>query len=83
MVWRLNLSGPLLSVSQAMGREVHRLADEQLRKHFSQPLAGTRVLSQPVGNGTSTSTSTMTGATAATAGMGEEIELEEKRPRSD
>ena len=88
VVWLLNLSGPLLSVSQAMGREVHRLADEQLRKHFSQPLAGTRVLSQPVGNGTSTSTSTstMTGATAATAataGMGEEIELEEKRPRSD
>ncbi|MCO5592371.1 hypothetical protein L7F22_046373 [Adiantum nelumboides] len=32
VVWKLNMSGPILSVSKAVGREVHRLADEQLRK---------------------------------------------------
>ncbi|KAK0542898.1 Dynamin-like GTPase that mediates homotypic ER fusion [Tilletia horrida] len=38
VVYKLNLSGPLVSVSKAVMREMHRLADEQLRAHFSQPL---------------------------------------------
>lgn len=38
IVWRLNLSGPLISVLRAVANEVHRLADAQLRTHFSQPL---------------------------------------------
>ncbi|CDR99977.1 hypothetical protein [Sporisorium scitamineum] len=44
VVYKLNLSGPLISVVRAVGREVHRLADDQLRSHFSQPVAA-----QPVG----------------------------------
>ena len=38
VVYRLNLSGPLVQVSKAVGREVHRLADGALREHFQQPL---------------------------------------------
>ncbi len=38
VVWRLNLQGPLQSVVMAIAKEVHRLADDQLRSHFSQPL---------------------------------------------
>ncbi|KAK0557401.1 Dynamin-like GTPase that mediates homotypic ER fusion [Tilletia horrida] len=44
VVYKLNLSGPLVSVSKAVGREMHRLADEQLRSHFSQPLPQPAVL---------------------------------------
>lgn len=62
VVWRLNLSGPLASVVGAVGREVHRLADEQLRSHFGQP-----VLAQPV-----------PATTAAQSTVAEEIELQEK-----
>ncbi|KAL9936593.1 hypothetical protein V8E36_004661 [Tilletia maclaganii] len=36
VVYKLNLSGPLMSVSQAVVREVQRLADQQLRAHFGQ-----------------------------------------------
>ncbi|GAC74522.1 hypothetical protein PANT_12d00012 [Moesziomyces antarcticus T-34] len=62
VVWRLNLSGPLASVVGAVGREVHRLAHEQLRSHFGQP-----VLAQPV-----------PATTAAQSTVVEEIELQEK-----
>ncbi|SJX61495.1 related to SEY1-GTPase with a role in ER morphology [Sporisorium reilianum f. sp. reilianum] len=44
VVYKLNLGGPLVSVTKAVGREVHRLADEQLRSHFSQPVAAPAVL---------------------------------------
>jgi protein SEY1 len=38
VIWRLNLQGPLQAVIKAVLKEVHRLADDQLRTHFSQPL---------------------------------------------
>lgn len=44
VVFKLNLGGPLMSVVKAVGREVHRLADDQLRSHFSQPVAAPAVL---------------------------------------
>ncbi len=44
VVWKLNLSGPMVSVGKAVAREVHRLADDQLRSHFSQPLPTPAVL---------------------------------------
>ncbi len=44
MVYKLNLGGPLVSVTKAVGREVHRLADEQLRSHFSQPIPTPAIL---------------------------------------
>ncbi|KAJ9477321.1 Protein SEY1 [Pseudozyma hubeiensis] len=47
VVWRLNLSGPLLSVARAVVREVHRLADDMLRSHFSQPVPAQTVRHEP------------------------------------
>lgn len=44
VVWKLNLSGPMVSVGRAVAKEVHRLADDQLRSHFSQPVAAPAVL---------------------------------------
>lgn len=38
VVYKLNLAGPLIHVSKTVLREVHRMADSQLREHFSQPL---------------------------------------------
>jgi hypothetical protein len=46
IVYRLNLAGPLTSVGKAVGREVHRIADEQLRQHFSQPLPQPAILAE-------------------------------------
>lgn len=46
VVFRLNLTGPLMQVSKAVGREVHRLADDQLRQHFSQPLPQPAMLAE-------------------------------------
>ncbi|EPQ28364.1 uncharacterized protein PFL1_04191 [Pseudozyma flocculosa PF-1] len=74
VVWKLNLGGPLTSVTKAVGREVHRLADEQLRSHFSQPLPRPQMLDERYGSGSSSSRN----ATSTGAG-GEEIELEEKK----
>ncbi|KAN0060995.1 Dynamin-like GTPase that mediates homotypic ER fusion [Thecaphora frezii] len=70
VVWKLNLGGPLASVSKAVGREVHRLADEQLRNHFSQPLPRPQVLEERYAS---------QGQGNSTAAKGEEIELQEKR----
>ena len=47
VVWRLNLSGPLLSVGRAVVREVHRLADDMLRSHFSQSVPAQQVRHEP------------------------------------
>ncbi|KAE8227070.1 hypothetical protein CF319_g419 [Tilletia indica] len=44
VVYKLNLGGPLISVSKAVGREVHRLADDTLRTHFSQPVPQPAIL---------------------------------------
>ncbi|CAO1629264.1 unnamed protein product [Jaminaea pallidilutea] len=38
VIWYLNMWGPVLSVGKAMGREVHKVADEKLRAHFAQPV---------------------------------------------
>ncbi|KDN35946.1 root hair defective 3 GTP-binding protein [Tilletiaria anomala UBC 951] len=71
VVWRLNLQGPLQAVVTAILREVHRLADEQLRAHFSQPLLQPSMLKEePV----PASLSRPTPSEAAP----EEIELKEK-----
>jgi hypothetical protein len=52
VVWKLNLSGPIISVSKAMGREVHKIADEQLRAHFSQTIPQPAMLAErPVSSG--------------------------------
>lgn len=66
VVWRLNLGGPLVSVVKAVGREVHRLADDQLRTHFSQPLPQAAVLQERK-------------LAPAAAQVTEEIELQEKQ----
>ena len=69
VVWRLNLSGPLASVAKAVGREVHRLADDQLRKHFSQPLPAPAVLQDQ---------RQTSSASASAHNEAQEIELQEK-----
>ncbi|SAM78736.1 related to SEY1-GTPase with a role in ER morphology [Ustilago bromivora] len=46
VVWKLNLGGPLASVAKAVGREVHRLAHDQLRTHFTQPIPQPALLSE-------------------------------------
>ncbi|SPO21462.1 probable Protein SEY1 [Ustilago trichophora] len=65
VVYKLNLGGPLVSVTKAVGREVHRLADEQLRNHFSQPIPAPAVLQDQRASSSATSRT-------------EEIELQEK-----
>lgn len=64
VVYKLNLGGPLVSVTKAVGREVHRLADEQLRSHFSTPIPAPAVLQDQ--------------RPAAKEGKAEEIELKER-----
>ena len=46
VVWKLNLGGPLASVAKAVGKEVHRLAHDQLRTHFTQPIPQPALLSE-------------------------------------
>ncbi|UTT93676.1 hypothetical protein NDA17_000953 [Ustilago hordei] len=46
VVCKLNLAGPLASVAKAVGREIHRLAHDQLRTHFTQPIPQPALLSQ-------------------------------------
>lgn len=76
VVWRLNLAGPLTSVSKAVGREMHRIADEQLRQHFSQPLPQPAILAEAP---TPSSSSSLKRDTPQRDGN--EMELKE-RPRS-
>ncbi|PWZ03424.1 root hair defective 3 GTP-binding protein [Testicularia cyperi] len=78
IVWRLNLSGPLMSVTKAVGREVHRLADDQLRSHFSQPLPTPAILQDQSSPSSSSSSSAKSPPTRSS--QPEEIELQEKTP---
>lgn len=78
VIYKLNMSGPILSVSKAVGREVHRLADEQLRAHFSQPLPQPAMLRETP-TSSSLSSSTKSGTKRAEP-VTEEYELKEKKP---
>ncbi|CAO1617569.1 unnamed protein product [Parajaminaea phylloscopi] len=75
IIWYLNMWGPVLSVVKATGREVHRVADDKLRTHFSQPVPQPAFLAEGKGaqqnNGTATSGSPLRG--------GEDIELKERK----
>lgn len=76
VVWRLNLAGPLASVSKAVGREMHRLADEQLRQHFSQPLPQPAILAESPNSASSSFSS----KTEKTSNLNvEEFELKERK----
>ncbi|KAJ1034621.1 hypothetical protein NDA18_001477 [Ustilago nuda] len=46
VVWKLNLGGPLASVAKAVAREIHRLAHDQLKTHFTQPIPQPALLNQ-------------------------------------
>lgn len=72
VVYRLNLAGPLTSVGKAVGREMHRIADEQLRQHFSQPLPQPAMLAE------SSQRRSEKVATSNTS-KAEEFELQEKK----
>jgi hypothetical protein len=83
VVWRLNLGGPLASVSKAVGREVHRIADEQLRQHFSQPLPQPAILAESGAPSYSSSSSSLKRETRPISTEDEEIELREQRKKDD
>ncbi|UZJ54972.1 hypothetical protein CBS101457_004292 [Exobasidium rhododendri] len=76
VVYRLNLAGPLTSVGKAVGREMHRIADEQLRQHFSQPLPQPAILAEPV---SSSSIRSEKPASTTSLSNGEIYELQEKK----
>lgn len=75
LVFKLNLAGPLMSVSKAVGREVHRLADDQLRAHFSQPLPQPAILAEKPSVADTPSSSSKAPA--------EEIELQDRQKKHD
>lgn len=74
VIWYLNMWGPVLSVFKAMGREVHRVADDKLRSHFSQPVPQPAFLAE--------NRAKPAAAPAASASGGEEIELKERKTTS-
>jgi hypothetical protein len=82
VVYRLNLAGPLTSVAKAVGREMHRLADDQLRQHFSQPLPQPAILAETSGSRKSASntngTSVLKSSSASNGQEGESFELKER-----
>lgn len=75
VIWKLHLSGPLISVSRAVGKEVHRLADEQLRHHFSQPIPQPAILAEHPSEASSKAKSSLAQASGVPA---DEIELKER-----
>lgn len=77
VVWKLNLSGPILQVSRAVGREVHRLAEDQLRQHFNQPLPQPAILRDDAAPTSSAATHSAPPRVNVSAPP-EEIELSEK-----
>lgn len=80
-MYRLNLSGPLVQVSKAVGREVHRLADGALREHFQQPLPQPAMLRDdrvPAEAPAKPAVSASSAKAAAPAAAPEEIELSER-----
>lgn len=84
IVWRLNLAGPLASVSKAVGREVHRIADEQLRQHFQQPIPQPAILADHSASSKASALSSHKQPSAQSVngndgGKGEEIELKEMK----
>lgn len=87
IVWKLHLAGPLMSVSKAVGREMHRIADEQLRQHFQQPLPQPAMLREHGSSGVSSSLSSSTPTTSSSlpqqAVPADEIELKERTKKAD
>lgn len=80
VVYKLNLAGPLTSVGKAVGREMHRIADEQLRQHFSQPIPQPAILAEsPTPLSSSSSSSHRRPEKEASAANGVEIELQERK----
>ncbi|PWN26932.1 root hair defective 3 GTP-binding protein [Jaminaea rosea] len=84
LIWYLGMSGPVLSVGKAMGREVHRVADEKLRQHFAQPVPMPAVLAEGGKRAPSVAMGAPSrGSGASSEQKGEEIELKERRPATD
>lgn len=48
LIVKLNMVGPLLSITRTVGGEVQRQASSRLREHFSQPLVAAPVAAQPI-----------------------------------
>lgn len=70
VVHRLGLEGPLVQVLTTVGKEVHSLADQSLRAHFSQPLpeaAHAAKTTQPASGKIEGTTTGLNGTTPAVA----------------